>query len=46
MFDIQAKTFEYISNGEDLIACDRTGSGKTIAFSLPLIEKYRKEEHF
>jgi superfamily II DNA/RNA helicase len=36
-FPVQYETYEYIYGGCDLIARDRTGSGKTIAFSLPII---------
>lgn len=36
-FPIQYETFKTIMEGKDLIARDRTGSGKTIAFSLPVI---------
>lgn len=45
-FPIQYDTFEYIYKGRDLIARDRTGSGKTLAFSLPVIEKFRKDDAF
>lgn len=45
-FPVQYETFEHIFKGKDLIARDRTGSGKTIAFSLPIIERFRKEEAF
>lgn len=45
-FPIQYDTFEYIFKGRDLIARDRTGSGKTLAFSLPVIEKFRKDDAF
>jgi ATP-dependent RNA helicase DDX21 len=45
-FPIQYDTFEYIFKGRDLIARDRTGSGKTLAFSLPVIERFRKEDAF
>jgi len=42
-FPIQYETFDAIFKGRDLIARDRTGSGKTMAFSLPVIERFRKE---
>jgi superfamily II DNA/RNA helicase len=45
-FPIQYETFEQIFKGKDLIARDRTGSGKTMAFSLPVIERFRKEDAF
>jgi ATP-dependent RNA helicase DDX21 len=45
-FPIQYETFDSIFRGKDLIARDRTGSGKTIAFSLPVIERFRKEGAF
>lgn len=40
-FPIQYNTFDFIYNGKDIIARDRTGSGKTIAFTLPVIERFR-----
>ena len=40
-FPVQYETFDQIFKGHDLIARDRTGSGKTIAFSLPIIERFR-----
>ncbi|XP_077999152.1 nucleolar RNA helicase 2-like isoform X1 [Glandiceps talaboti] len=39
LFPIQAKTFDYVHDGFDLIAQARTGTGKTLAFAIPLIEK-------
>lgn len=45
-FPVQYETFEPIFKGKDLIARDRTGSGKTMAFSLPVIEKFRSEDAF
>lgn len=45
-FPVQYDTYEDIFKGKDLIARDRTGSGKTMAFSLPIIERFRKEEAF
>jgi superfamily II DNA/RNA helicase len=41
-FPVQYETFEFIYQGLDVIARDRTGSGKTIAFALPIIERFRK----
>ena len=45
-FPVQYETFDQIFKGHDLIARDRTGSGKTIAFSLPIIERFRNENAF
>ncbi len=45
-FPIQYETYNFIENGDDLIARDRTGSGKTIAFALPIIERLRKTKAF
>jgi len=45
-FPVQYETFEQIFKGKDVIARDRTGSGKTLAFSLPVIERFRKEDSF
>ena len=46
LFPIQFKTYEHIFEGKDVLAGDKTGSGKTMAFSIPVIEKMRKEEIF
>jgi superfamily II DNA/RNA helicase len=32
--------------GKDILARDRTGSGKTLSYSLPLTEKLRKDGLF
>jgi ATP-dependent RNA helicase DDX21 len=45
-FPIQYMTYETIYNCQDLIGRDRTGSGKTIAYSLPIIERFRHQELF
>jgi superfamily II DNA/RNA helicase len=45
-FPVQYETFESIFKGKDLIARDRTGSGKTMAFSLPVIERFRANDAF
>ncbi|XP_032229762.2 nucleolar RNA helicase 2 [Nematostella vectensis] len=39
LFPIQASTFNYIFDGEDVIGQARTGTGKTLSFALPLVEK-------
>ncbi|XP_051474901.1 nucleolar RNA helicase 2-like [Apus apus] len=39
LFPVQAKTFQPIYDGKDLIAQARTGTGKTFSFAIPLIEK-------
>jgi len=36
---IQEKTFEPVVDGHDVMACSQTGSGKTVAFLLPLMER-------
>ena len=38
MTEIQEKTFEAASNGQDVLGRARTGTGKTLAFLLPTIE--------
>ncbi|XP_075010287.1 nucleolar RNA helicase 2-like [Calonectris borealis] len=39
LFPVQVETFQPIYDGKDLIAQARTGTGKTLSFALPLIEK-------
>ncbi|RKP25313.1 P-loop containing nucleoside triphosphate hydrolase protein, partial [Syncephalis pseudoplumigaleata] len=39
LFPIQAATFDAILDGQDMLARARTGTGKTLAFSLPMIER-------
>lgn len=43
LFDIQAKTFNHVYDGEDVIAQARTGTGKTFSFAIPLVEKLQKD---
>ncbi|RMX50101.1 hypothetical protein pdam_00002942 [Pocillopora damicornis] len=43
LFPIQSETFDFIYNGEDVMAQARTGTGKTLSFILPLIEKLKLE---
>nr|XP_028585281.1 nucleolar RNA helicase 2 [Podarcis muralis] len=39
LFPVQVKTYKHISDGKDVIAQARTGTGKTFSFAIPLIEK-------
>lgn len=41
LYPLQASCFEPILEGKDLIGRAKTGTGKTLAFALPLIEKLR-----
>ncbi|CAH1794288.1 unnamed protein product [Owenia fusiformis] len=46
LFPIQAKTFQAVFDGRDVIAQARTGTGKTLSFALPLVEKLQKEAKY
>ena len=39
MTEIQAKTFDHAASGMDVMARARTGTGKTLAFLLPALER-------
>lgn len=43
-FPIQYETFDSINYGSDIIGRDRTGSGKTVAYSLPILERLRDQQ--
>lgn len=43
MTEIQAKTWEAVSEGKDVLGRSRTGSGKTLAFLLPTLERIIQE---
>jgi ATP-dependent RNA helicase RhlE len=42
---IQAQAIPNILSGKDLLGCAQTGTGKTAAFALPLIDKLIKEDN-
>jgi ATP-dependent RNA helicase DeaD len=44
MFPIQEKAIPYLLNGRDILGQAKTGTGKTAAFGIPMIEKLKKVE--
>lgn len=42
---IQEQTIPVILEGNDIIACAQTGTGKTAAYILPVLNRLSKEEH-
>jgi ATP-dependent RNA helicase DDX21 len=44
LFPIQAASFAHIMDGKDLLGRARTGTGKTMAFSLPIVESLKKKK--
>lgn len=46
LFEVQQKVFFPILNGENTIVASLTGSGKTLSFILPILEKCKKKERF
>ncbi len=43
MTPIQREVIKFIRNGKDVMGCSQTGSGKTIAFLLPIISRILSE---
>ncbi|KAJ3039812.1 Nucleolar RNA helicase 2 [Rhizophlyctis rosea] len=43
LFPIQAASLKPILEGNDLLGRARTGTGKTLAFSLPMVERLKKD---
>jgi hypothetical protein len=46
LFQVQFASFNKIMDRKDLIVRDLTGSGKTLGFSLPMVEYFRKNKCF
>jgi len=44
MTDIQRNVIKLITEGKDVMGCSKTGSGKTIAFLLPIINNLLRKE--
>jgi len=44
--EIQAKTFPHVVAGKDMLGCAQTGTGKTAAFALPVLQNlHTKKTH-
>merc|ERR1719482_548400 len=43
MTPVQAQSFQLLRDGKDMLARSRTGTGKTLAFGLPLVERLGAE---
>jgi Superfamily II DNA and RNA helicases len=41
---IQEQSIPIVLNGKDLLGCAQTGTGKTAAFSIPILQKLYKTE--
>lgn len=41
---IQAKSYDMLRAGRDMLGRSRTGTGKTLAFSLPLVQRLAEEQ--
>ncbi|KAF7260880.1 hypothetical protein EG68_01950 [Paragonimus skrjabini miyazakii] len=46
LFPVQYKTYKLICGGNDVIVIARTGTGKTLAFSLPITQLLLNQENF
>ncbi|ORE10043.1 DEAD-domain-containing protein [Rhizopus microsporus var. microsporus] len=46
LFDIQAATFDTIFDGKDVLARARTGTGKTLAFAIPVVERLALDKNY
>jgi ATP-dependent RNA helicase DDX49/DBP8 len=42
---VQTNCIPAILEGRDCIGCDRTGSGKTFAFALPIVQTLSKDPY-
>ncbi len=45
MTDIQRQTYKHIMNNRDIIACSSTGTGKTLAYLIPVINRLKSDNH-
>lgn len=45
MTEIQRQTYKHIMDNRDIIACSSTGTGKTLAYLIPIINRLRIDTH-
>lgn len=45
MTEIQRQTYKHIMDNRDIIACSSTGTGKTLAYLIPIINRLKKDNH-
>ena len=45
MTEIQHQTYKHIMDNRDIIACSSTGTGKTLAYLIPIINRLRRDTH-
>ncbi len=45
MTEIQRQTYKHIMDTRDIIACSSTGTGKTLAYLIPIINRLKKDNH-
>ena len=45
MTEIQRQTYKHIMDNRDIIACSSTGTGKTLAYLIPIINRLKSDNH-
>ena len=45
MTEIQRQTYKHIMDNSDIIACSSTGTGKTLAYLIPIINRLKSNTH-
>ena len=45
MTEIQRQTYKHIMDNRDIIACSSTGTGKTLAYLIPIINRLMRDTH-
>ena len=45
MTEIQRQTYKHIMDNRDIIACSSTGTGKTLAYLIPIINRLKSLQY-